>query len=147
MVSVGTGLVFLSAVSCSLDVPSNVDSINVFVGVDLVGPLQVGDSVTITTTARNVGFDPLTLNGPSDCLLYVEVINSLGAVVWHSNTACVGTIVSEPLVVGTDKVQTFVWKGTGLAGARLTGGYYQIRGAARLSGAAYLGPAIGIAVE
>lgn len=146
---IGAGLVVLSAASCSLDVPSNVDTINVFVGVDLDGALQVGDSVTITVTARNVGVDPLTLNGPSDCLLYAEVVNSLGSVVWRSNTPsnCGGNIVNVDLVVGVDRVQTFVWRGTSDAGERVSSGYYQVRGAARLTGAAYLGPSIGIAVE
>lgn len=144
---IGAGLVVLSAGSCSLDVPSNVDSINVFVGVDLQGALLRGDSVTIVVTARNVGFEPVTLTGQSDCLLHAEVLNSLGAIEWQSNTNCVGNTVTVDLVVGVDRTQTFVWRGTSLAGSPISSGYYSIRGVARVTGGAYIGPSIGIAVE
>jgi hypothetical protein len=50
-------------------------------------------------------------------------------VLWHSNTNCVGSIVTESVVVGVDRTQSFMWNGTNLAGARLTGGFYLVIGA------------------
>jgi hypothetical protein len=135
-----------AAGSCSLDVPTETNTINVFLDLEK-GYLPVGDSVRIRVIVSNVGFEPVSLTGPSDCLLYTEVVDNQGTVLWHSNTNCVGSIVTESVVVGVDRTQSFMWNGTNLAGARLTGGFYLVIGAARLSGTAYRGPAVSISLE
>jgi hypothetical protein len=136
----------LLATSCSLGSTADAGSINLYLAVDK-GTLPIGESMTITVTARNVGFDPLTLTGPSDCLLYIEVLNNQGSVVWNSTGGCTGSTVTEELVVGHDKIQSFVWDGSSLAGARLSSGYYHIRAVARVTGAAYIGPPLSVALE
>lgn len=136
----------LLATSCSLEPIVEPGSVNVFIEVDKV-TLPLGESVTITVTARNVSNDPVTLTGPSDCLLYVDVIDSQGVVVWHSNGGCSGNTVTESLASGQGKVQTFVWNGASLAGGRVNGGFYLVRGVARTAGTWSTGPSLSIAVE
>ena len=139
-------MVALLATACSLGNSADAGSMNLYAATDK-STLLVGDSMTITVTARNVGYDPITLTGPSDCLLYIEVLSAQVGVVWHSNGGCIGSTVTEELVPGQDKVQTFIWKGTDLGGDRLSSGFYQIRAVARVTGAAYIGPPLNIAIE
>ena len=143
---VGSFLVALSAASCSLGDAGDAGSVNLYLEVDKA-TLPIGESMTITVTARNVGYDPLTLTGPSDCLLYIEVLNTVGQVVWNSNGSCVGGNVTQEVTPGNEKVQAFTWNGSNLAGARLTAGYYNVRGVARVTGAAYIGPPLSVALE
>lgn len=142
----GAWLAALLATSCSLGSTADAGSINLYLEVDK-GTLPVGESMTITVTARNVGYDVLTLTGPSDCLLYIEVLNNQGIVVWNSNGGCTGSTVTEDLAVGRDKVQSFTWNGSNLAGARLSSGFYHIRGVARVTGSAYFGPPVSVSLE
>lgn len=143
----GVLAVALTAGSCSLDVPDeDTLSINIYVDMDK-GTLGFEEVVNILVTARNVGFEPLTLSGPSDCLLSVDVLNNQGSVIWHSRTDCTGGTISEELVVGVDKVQSFQWNGNNLAGARLTGGLYHVRGVVRLDGTVHNGPPVSISLE
>ena len=138
----------LAAVSCSLDVdPTAAGTINVFI--DVSDPqLTVGqESIILTVTARNVGDSPLTLTGPSNCLLFVEVRNPQGNEVWNSNGSCQGATVSEQLAVGAERVQSFTWDGTNLAGAGLAPGPYIVRAVARLAGGAYVSPPATIALD
>jgi hypothetical protein len=144
--AVGSFLLALSATSCSLGGPADAGSINLYLEVDKAS-LPIDESMTITVTARNVGYDPLTLTGPSDCLLYVEVLNNLGQVVWNSTGSCTGGTVTQEVAPGADKVQSFTWNGSNLAGARLTAGYYNVRGVARVTGAAYIGPMLSVSLE
>jgi hypothetical protein len=139
-------MVGMVAASCSLGDPSDAGSINLYLEVDKA-TLALGDSMNVTVTARNVGFDPLTLTGPSDCLLFVQVLNPSGQVVWDSQVNCTGQTVTEEVVPGTDKIQSFWWDGTSSAGARLGAGFYHIRGVARVTGAAYIGPPLSVALE
>lgn len=141
----GAWMVALLATSCSLGSPADAGSINLYLSVDK-STLAIGDSMTITVTARNVGYDPLTLTGPSDCLLYVEVRSNKGQV-WDSNRDCPGAIVTEEILVGVDKIQSFTWNGTNFAGARLPAGFYQIRAVARVTGTPYIGPPLSVALE
>ncbi len=142
----GAWMVALLATSCSLGGPADAGSINLYLEVD-DSQLTVGvDSMTITATARNVGFDPLTLTGPSDCLLYVEVLDRQGTVVWGTNRVC-GSMVTEELAAGQEKIQSFVWKGYNFAGGVLSPGLYYIRGVARVTGAAYIGPLLSVALD
>ena len=134
------------ASACSLGSPADAGSINLYLEVDKA-TLPIDEVMTITVTARNVGFDPLTLTGPSDCLLYIQVLSNQGQVVWHSNGTCVGSTVTEEVVPGQDKIQAFTWNGTNLVGARLASGLYHIRGVARVTGLAYVGPALSVALE
>jgi hypothetical protein len=133
------------ATSCSLGGPAEASSIDLNLEVDNA-TLHTDEFMTITLTARNVGYDPLTLAGPSGCLLYVEVLSSQGSVVW-SNGSCAGSTVTEEIAAGEVKIQSFTWDGSGLAGARLASGPYRIRGVARVTGAKYIGPPLSIAIE
>ena len=135
----------LLATSCSLEPVVEAGSVNVSVEVDRV-ELPLGQSVTVTVTALNVGNDPVTLTGPSDCLLYVDIINTQGLVVWHSNGACSSNTVTESIAAGRNKIQTFVWSGTDLSGVRVTAGFYLVRGVARTTGTWSTGPTLSIAV-
>ena len=138
----------LLAASCSLGDPDDVGSINLYLDVDK-GTLPVGESMTITVRALNVGYDPVTLTGPSDCLLYVEILNGQGQIVWHSQGQgqCIGQTVTEELVPGFEKTKNITWDGSNLAGARLTAGFYHIRGIARVTGSNYIGPPLSVSLE
>lgn len=143
---IGASVLAVLSMSCSLGDPTDAGSINLFVDVNK-STLPIGESMIITVTARNVGFDPLTLTGPSDCLLYVEVLTVQGEVVWNPTASCAGSTVTEEVLPGNNKVQAFSWEGTNLAGARLSAGYYYIRPIARVTGAAYMGPRVSVALE
>lgn len=138
-------MVALMSSSCSLGSSADAGSITVNIAVDK-GSLDIDESVTITVTARNVGYEPLTLTGPSDCLMFIEVRDSQGQVVWSSNGGCTGSTVTEEILPGQDKVQPFTWDGSNLAGQRLAGGYYYIRAVARVTGGAYASQPISIAL-
>jgi hypothetical protein len=143
---IGSLATVLLAASCSLGNPADAGSINVDVSMDK-GALPIGEAVVVTVTVRNVGYDPLTLTGPSDCLLYVEVLSAQGDVVWNSNGGCVGSTVTSEILAGDDYQQQFTWTGVNLSGGRLASGYYHVRGVARVTGAAYIGPVRSIALE
>lgn len=136
----------LLATSCSLGDPADAGSLNLSVAVDMP-TLPIGAEMTITASARNVGYDPLTLTGPSNCLVYIEILNNQGQVVWHSNATCLNDTVTEEVLPGEDVVQSFTWRGENLAGARLSSGFYHIRPIARVTGAPYVGPAVSVALE
>lgn len=138
------GLLLVAA--CSLDAPGDQASINLYVSVDK-STLPDGQVMTITLTARNVGYNALTLTGPSDCLLHVDILDGQGGIAWNSSTQCLGQVVTEDIEPGDDKVQSFQWAGVGLAGARLAPGFYHIRPVARLTGGAYIGPLLSVALE
>ena len=144
---IGVFAVALGSASCSLGGPEDAGSLNVFVETN-DSFLAVDDSMmTITVTARNVGYNPVTLAGPSDCLLSIEVRDTQGTVVWYSYRDCVGVPVTEELIPGQDKVQVFTWSGVNSEGTRVTGSYYYIIGVARLSGEQYAGPPLTVTVE
>lgn len=144
----GVSALALVASSCSLEVaPNSGNTINVFI--DISDPqLTVGQEfITFTATARNVGNSVLTLTGPSDCLLFVEVRDTQGSMVWNSNGSCVGAIVTVELAVGADRFQSFTWNGTNLAGALLAPGLYNVRAVARVTGGAYVSPPASVALD
>jgi hypothetical protein len=144
---IGATTLALLATSCSLGDPVDAGSLNVYLSTDKA-TLAIGDSMTITVTAQNVGNDPLTFTGPSNCLMYIEVLTNQGQSVWNSNVTCVpGPTVTEEIAPGQDKVQSFKWDGTGLGGGRLTAGFYHIRAVALLTGAPYISPPLSIALE
>ncbi len=134
------------ASSCSLGNAADAGSINLYLEVNDAS-LAIDEAMTITVTARNVGYSAMTLTGPSDCLLSVEVLSNQGTIVWRSNTNCSGSPVTESLEPGQDKVQAFTWHGEGLAGSRLASGYYNLRGVARVTNAAYQGPLLSVSIE
>ena len=131
--------------SCSLGDSTDSAVINLFIGVS-DSQLATDEEMTITVTARNVGFDPITLTGPGNCLIYVDALDSQGQIVWNSNSGCTAT-VSEELVVGVDKVVTFTWAGQNQGGGRLPGGFYHLRAVARMADQAYFGPPVSVALE
>ena len=143
----GASALALAAVSCSLGTSVDAGFINVFIDVS-DSQLTVGqESITFTLTARNVGDDPFTLTGPSDCLLFVEVRDTQGNVVWHSNGSCQGANVTETMAVGADKVHSVTWDGSNLAGAFLGPGLYNVRAVARVTGGAYVSPSTSVALD
>lgn len=143
---IGACALAVLSTSCSLGDVTDAGSINLYVEVDK-STLSVGETMAITVTARNVGFEPLSLTGQSNCLLYVEVLNNQGQVVWNSNTACAGAVVSEEVAAGAEKVQSFTWDGTNQAGGRLGAGFYHIRPVARVTAQTYIGPLVSVALE
>lgn len=145
---VSAGMLAVLATSCSLGDSADAGSINLYLEVNDAS-LAVDEAMTITITARNVGYSNITLTGPSDCLLYVEVLNNQGNILWSSSTTanCTGSTVTETLEPGQDKVEAFTWHGESLAGARLAAGYYNLRGVARVTNAAYQGPLLTVSIE
>jgi hypothetical protein len=138
----------LLATSCSLGEPTEAGSLTLDVA-PTPSTLSTDDEMSILVIARNVGFDPLTLTGPSPCLLYIEILSNQGQVVWSSNTStvCGSGTVSEELSPGAELTRTFTWRGENLAGARLAAGFYHIRPVARLTPASYIGPVVTVALE
>ena len=108
----------LAASSCSLGNGLDEGAINVFVEVS-DPQLSAGETTTFTVTARNVGNGILTLTGQSDCLLFVEVRDRQGVLVWNSNSACIGAQVTEDLAAGAEKVVAFTWDGRNNGGGFL----------------------------
>jgi len=137
----------LATASCSLGDATDAGTINVYIDVN-DSNLTVGqESINITVTARNVGYSPVTLTGPSDCLLIVEVRDQQGALVWSSNGGCTGAQVSEELAAGLDRVQQFPWDGRNNGGGFLAPGLYNIRALARLTTGNYPSPPITVALD
>ena len=132
--------------SCSLGNPVDAGVINLFVATDKP-TLGQDETMIITVTAKNVGFDPIQLVGQANCLLAVDVLDTQGAIVWNSNINCPGASITEDLVVGTDKIQNFEWNGTNQAGGRLGSGFYHLRAVARLSTQTYFSPSLSIAID
>ncbi len=141
---IGAGSLALLLISCSLGDSADTRSINVFVEVDK-SVLPIGESLTIITRAKNVGYDPLTLTGPSNCLMWVEILTSAGQVIWRSDTQCSSTSVTETLAPGAEKSQTFIWPGTNQDGGQLSGDFH-LQPVARLSTGATAGPLVTIRV-
>jgi hypothetical protein len=135
----------LVAGSCSLGNPEDDALLTLFLEVN-DAQLGVDEEMTVTVTARNVAVDPVELTGPSNCLLFIEVLDNQGAIVWNSNGQC-GATVTEAIPVGSDKVQAFTWAGINQAGARLTGGFYHIRAIARLAGSLHFSELVSVALE
>ena len=64
-------LVALAAPSCnSLESPEEEEAVALYLELDKT-TLPSGEMMSVTITARNVGFKPLVFTGPSDCLLYI----------------------------------------------------------------------------
>jgi len=138
----------LATVSCSLEVaPTGSSSINVFIDVS-DAQLTVGqETITLTVTARNVGNKIITLTGPANCLLFVEVRDTQGLLVWDSTGSCQGGSVTEELAIGAERVQSVTWNGTNQTGAPLAPGNYTVRAVARVTGGAYVSPSATIALD
>jgi flagellar hook capping protein FlgD len=137
----------LASSSCKLGDVTDAGTINIYLGVN-DSQLTVGqESITITVTTRNVGYTPLTLTGPSDCLVFIEIRDHQGGLVFNSNVVCTGAQVTEEIAAGADKVQQFTWDGSNTAGAALPPGLYNIRAVARVTGGAYASPPITVALD
>ena len=137
----------LATASCSLGNATDAGTINVYLDVN-DSQLTVGqESIIITVTARNVGYSSLSLTGPSDCLLFVEVRDQQGNVVWSSNGGCTGAQVTQEIAAGADKVQSFTWNGSNNGGGLLAPGLYNIRAVARVTSGAYASPPVTVALD
>ena len=144
---VGACVLSLAAMSCSLSEPGEQGVMNVLIDVS-DSQLTVGqESVTFTVTALNVGYEPLTLSGPSDCLLFVEVRDVQGSVVWNSNSSCLGPTVAEVLAAGAQRDQTFSWNGTNLGGVPLAPGLYNARAVARVADGTFVSSSTSISLD
>ncbi|HEX7122603.1 MAG TPA: hypothetical protein VF178_09570 [Gemmatimonadaceae bacterium] len=106
-----------------------------------------GDPINATIIARNVSTGPLTLSGPNDCLLYVEVWNSRSQRVYSSASQCAGAVIDEELGPGETKTATVTWAGTTTNGDRLPAGIYRMHPVALLPGGAYSQPGANVRVE
>lgn len=137
----------LATASCSLGDVTDAGTINVYLDVDDSQLTVQQETIIITVTARNVGYSSLTLTGPSDCLLFVEVRDQQGNVVWNSNGGCTGPQVTEEIIAGADKIQQFPWDGRNNGGGWLAPGLYNIRAVARVTGGAYASPPITVALD
>jgi hypothetical protein len=137
----------LAAVSCSLDTPLDAGAPEVLIELS-DDQLTVGqESITITVTLRNVGYGSLTLTGPSDCLLFAEVLTPQGTPVWSSNTGCAGGSVTEEIASGETKTQSFSWAGTNTLGQGLAAGLYIVRGVARTTDRATIGLSLTVSLD
>ena len=143
----GTSALALSAVSCSLDTPLDAGASEVLIELS-DSQLTVGqESITITVTLRNVGYGSLTLTGPSDCLLFAEVLTQQGSQVWSSNAGCTGGTVTEEVASGETRNQSFSWAGTNTLGQGLAAGVYVVRGVARTADRATIGLSLTVSLD
>jgi hypothetical protein len=95
--------------------------------------LSTGQTTDITVTARNSGEGPISLEGPSDCLLAIRILNGAGTVVYNTDRNCAGATISAQLGGGQQRVQAFAWDGRSNAGVRVPPGSYTIEGVVRLA--------------
>jgi hypothetical protein len=132
--------------SCSLDDGEH-SSVALTLEVDKVD-LPPGESMRVTAIARNIGSRTITLSGPADCLIYIEVRPEVGSqVLYNSSTGCSGASVTEELEPAAQKIQTIDWQGQSDAGIRVPSGNYILRGIVRVTNDPYLGPGLLIRVE
>ena len=144
---IGACALALATASCSLGDVTDAGTINVYIDVNDSQLTVQQESIIFTITARNVGYSPVTLTGPADCLLVVEVRDQQGTVVWSSNGGCTGAQVSEELAAGLEKVQQFTWDGRNNGGGFLAPGLYNVRALVRLTTGNYPSPAITVALD
>lgn len=132
--------------SCSLGGPEP-SSISLSLEIDKE-ILAIGETMQITATATNFGYEPLSLTGPTGCLIYFQVQPAAGGIsVYNSSDGCTGVTVTEEIASGAQKTQVFVWEGLGSNGVRLGSGQYILRGNVRVTGNTYLGPALAFRIE
>ncbi|HEX6943240.1 MAG TPA: hypothetical protein VF128_09960 [Gemmatimonadaceae bacterium] len=144
---IGAGALALLATSCSLGNPADTVSVNVFAELSDFQLTVREESIVITVTARNVGYSPITLTGPSDCLLFVEIRDYQGNVVWTSNGSCTGAQVTEEIASNSVKIQAFPWDGRNSSGGFLAPGSYLVRAVARLTTGTYASPPVSVALD
>lgn len=136
----------LAAGSCGDPWGTDDGKIALYVEVDrsIIGQ---GETLTMVLTARNIGSNTVTLSGPSDCLLYFEVLNKEGVTVYNQAEECSGGATSVTIAAGEDLERTLTWQAQGRSGSRVPLGYYLIRGIARLTPDAYAAPPVQVLVE
>lgn len=133
--------------SCSLDSTGNGPAIALDLEVDRT-TLPRDATMIITARARNVGVSTLTLTGPMDCLLFIEVfVSGNNSPLYSSAADCTGVAVTEEILAGGQKEQVFTWAGVSNNGTRLPEGGYSIRAVARVTGNGYAGPPLVIRLE
>lgn len=139
-------LVAIALVSCdSLDVGDD-QAVALFLELSTT-TIPLGGSIQATVTVQNVGSDEVLLSGPSDCLLYIEVLNSSATRVYSSAFACSGATVTESLAPGLERTATTTWDGTSNQGSRLPPGDYHLRPVVLLTSGAYAQPGANVNVE
>ena len=139
-------LAVLAAPSCNLETTDNTrDAIALFLEIDQT-TISENEAMNVTVRAENVGSETLTLSGPSDCLLYIEVIESSGTRVYNSAQSCAGSSVTEELAPDAIKEMTFTWNGRQNSGERVIGTFV-LRPVALVSSGARAGPGATVIVQ
>ena len=95
--------------------------------------LLTGQTTDITVTARNSGEGPISLEGPSDCLIAIRILNSAGTVVYNTDRNCSGSTISAQVGGGQQRVQAFAWDGRSNSGVRVPTGSYSVEALVRLA--------------
>lgn len=139
-------LAAMAVVSCGDPWGTDDGKIALYVEVDRAVIAQ-GEELTITATARNIGSQAVTLSGPSDCLLFYEVLDSDGATVYSMADECTGGTTTVTIEAGADFERILKWQAQGRAGLRVEPGHYIIRAVARLLPTAYAAPPVQVLVE
>lgn len=95
--------------------------------------LGPGETVSIVVTVHNVGLEALSLTGPSDCLIFIEALNTDGDRYYTSASQCSGNTVTEEIAAGAQRTANFVWGGNANSGGRVPSGVYLLRPIVMLS--------------
>jgi hypothetical protein len=140
-------LATLTTLSCnSLETAPDTERLTILTALDKF-TLSLDETMAITITVHNVGFDPLVLTGASDCLIYIEVRNTDGERPYTSASQCSGNNVTEEIAPGEERIQSFIWDGRTNAGIRVPSGHYLIRPVVMLASGARPGVGEQITVE
>ena len=105
------------------------------------------ETLTIVATARNIGSKEVTFSGPADCLIFYEVLNTVGNNVYSMAEECTGATTTVSLPAGQDLVRTLTWQAQGRTGGRVALGPYLIRAVARTLPDFYAAPVVQVLVE
>ncbi|HSA56796.1 MAG TPA: hypothetical protein VLE53_13885 [Gemmatimonadaceae bacterium] len=138
-------LAVLATPSCNLETTNVRDAIALFLEIDKT-TISENEAMSVTVRAENVGTETLVLSGPSDCLLYIEVINLSGTRVYNSAQSCAGSQVNEVLAPEAIKEMTFTWSGQHNTGERVIG-TFTLRPVALVSSGARAGPGAVVIVQ
>jgi hypothetical protein len=109
--------------------------------------LGLNETMSIAVTVHNVGLEALPLTGPSDCLIFIEVLDTDGDRRYTSASQCSGNTVTEEIAAGAQRTASFLWDGNANSGSRLPSGLYLLRPIVLLSSGARPGLGEEIAIE
>jgi hypothetical protein len=131
--------------SCSIDDPTPLQlALNLELDQTL---LAVNDSVEVTVIATNYGSKPIALTAPAGCLLFYDVRNANGTLVFRSSESCSGPAVTETIQGGVERRAVLHWDGRGSNGLRVPSGNYAIQAGAAVAEGSRVGAAAVVRVE